>query len=36
MNAMLAVILLTLIRIVIPFGMILLFGSWLERRRLAY
>jgi hypothetical protein len=36
MNATLAVVVLTLIRIVIPFGMILLIGSWLESRRLAY
>jgi hypothetical protein len=36
MNATLALVLLATIRIVIPFGMILLFGSWLERRRLAY
>jgi hypothetical protein len=36
MNALLAVILLTLIRFVIPFGMVLLLGSWLERRRPAF
>lgn len=36
MNAMLAIVVLTLVRMVIPFGMILLIGSLLERRRLAF
>jgi hypothetical protein len=35
MNAVLAIVVLTLIRIVIPFGMILLIGSLLERRKVA-
>jgi hypothetical protein len=36
MNAMLAVILLTIIRILIPFGLVLLVGSWFEHRKFAF
>lgn len=36
MDAILAIVLLTMIRLVIPFGLVLLIGSLIERRSLRY
>jgi hypothetical protein len=36
MDAIFAIVLLTLIRLVIPFGLVLLIGSLIERRSLRY